>query len=240
MSAQDKKAESLDLAKLQPGQKLTGTITRLELFGAFAEVGAEVEGLIHISKLSRKRITRVQDVVQVGDAVDVWVETIDPAAKRLELTLIQPVELPWSRIKPGLVRTGKITRLERYGAFVDIGAERAGLIHVSEMGVGYISEPAEILEVGDAIQVTVIEADSRKKQIRLSMASPAADEENEQEEVPTAMELALREAMDDSKKNTASSAPNRVPGGARKRKEQEDLLARTLSQRVQTSSTSEE
>ncbi len=240
MSAQNGESELLDLAGLKPGQKLAGTITRLELFGAFADVGAEAEGLIHISKLSKKRITRVQDAVKVGDAVDVWIEKVDPAAKRLELTLIQPVALPWKDIKPGLTRKGRITRLERYGAFVDIGAERSGLIHVSEMGVGYLSDPSEILAVGDEVRVTVLEADRKKKQIRLSMDSPVEDMEAEEKELPTAMELALREAMGESEESRASSTSAKAASEDRKRKEQDDLLARTLSQRMQTSTSTEE
>lgn len=228
-------------ADFQAGQKLNGRVTRIELFGAFVDVGAPFEGLVHISRLKRGKVARVQEAVQAGQEIEVWVERFDPASQRLELTMIRPVDLKWQAIRPGLTLTGRVTRVEKFGAFVDIGAERPGLVHVSEMDDGYVSDPSQQVRAGDEVEVSVLEVDPRKKQIRLTMkiqVMPEADEE--QEHIPTAMEVALREALQ-GREQAAQSAPaarppsaKKPPAKKRRRGEQEDLLARTLSQRART------
>lgn len=230
--------------EFRAGRKLKGRVTRIELFGAFVDVGAPFEGLVHISRLKRGKVARVQEAVQEGQEVEVWVERFDPASERLELTMIRPVELKWQAIQPGMSLTGRVTRVERFGAFVDIGAERPGLVHVSEMDDGYVSDPSQQVQVGDEVEVSVLEVDPAKKQIRLTMkvqVMPEVDEE--QEYIPTAMEVALREALQGREKAPQSdpaaehppSGKKKPPARKRRRGEQEELLARTLSQRARTS-----
>ena len=135
-----------------------------------------------------------------------------------------------------------MTGLEKFGAFVDIGAERDGLVHVSEMSDGYVRDPSEIAKVGDEIEVAVLEVDRGKKQVRLTMNISLEElmedvEEEEEEELPTAMEVALRQAMDTPSPQSPSSEasqPNDVH-----RDTQDELLARTLTERVKTSTESE-
>lgn len=233
------KADSPPAAAFEAGQRLTGRVTRIELYGAFVDVGAPFEGLIHISRLKRGKIARVQEAVQVGDQVEVWVERFDPASQRLELTMIRPVERKWQDIQPGLTVTGRVTRVEKFGAFVDIGAERAGLVHVSEMDDGYVSDPGQQVKIGDEVEVSVLEVDRGKKQIRLTMKIQVMPEQNEEpEHFPTAMEVALREALESQEKPISASS-KKAPAKKRKRSQQEDLLARTLSQRARTSSDKE-
>ncbi|MFQ5922614.1 MAG: S1 RNA-binding domain-containing protein [Anaerolineales bacterium] len=135
--------------------------------------------------------------------------------------------------------TGEVTRLEKFGAFVDIGAERDGLVHVSEMSDGYVRDPAEVVQVGNEVEVAVLEVDRGKKQIRLTMnltPEELMDEDEDEEELPTAMEIALRQAMESS---LSESPFPEVSKPADKRKEMQDnLLARTLSDRVLTSTES--
>jgi ribosomal protein S1 len=228
--------------EFKSGQKLTGRVSRIELFGAFVDVGASFEGLVHISRLKPGGVARVQEAVQVGAEVEVWVERFDPASQRLELTMIRPVELKWHQIEPGLTMLGRVTRVERFGAFVDIGAERPGLVHVSEMDDGYVSDPGQRVKTGDEVEVSVLEVDRSKKQIRLTMKVVAVvPEDEEQEHIPTAMEVALREALQPDEKppesaySTKKSAPRKRKGG-----QLDDLLARTLSQRTRTSSAKED
>ena len=227
----------LRLNELTPGQPLAGKVTRLELFGAFLDVGAETDGLAHISMLSPQKVNRTEDVLQLGQQVECWVHAIDPGAGRLELTLVRPVSLKWKDVRPGLRLTGKVIRLEKFGAFVDVGAERPGLVHVSEMANEYVSNPADVVKVGDEVNVAVLDADRKKRQIRLSMKAAAiqpVEQIAEQEEaVPTAMEFALRQAMAQGQDDTsvapageARAAPPRV------RNRQDEILARTLKQRV--------
>lgn len=232
----------LKLSSLQPGDALTGTVVSLELAGAFVDVGAGVNGFIHISSLKPRKVNRVDEVLQVGQQVELWVSSVDAAAERLELSMIRPVELKWDEIEPGSTLKGKIVRIEDFGAFVDIGAERHGLVHVSEMSSEYVRDPRQFVSVGDEIEVSVLEVDRKKKQIRLSMKSVEMDlqfeDDEEEEELPTAMELALREAMEGTRrknKKRRQDQPSEA-GESASREQLDDLLSRTLSQRVRTSS----
>ncbi len=230
-------ARPLQLSELKPKVPLQGTVTKIEMFGAFVDVGLDVPGLVHISMLRREPVNRVEDVVQVGQEVQVWVHRVDPVAGRLELTMIRPLLVEWKDLKPGVALRGKVVKLEKFGAFVDVGAERPGLVHVSEMSRDYVPDPAQVVKVGDEVDVVVLEADRKKKQIRLSMKAaetvPAAEEEAEPPP-PTPMELALRKALERSKQPASAAASSAAPS-ARRRKTQEDILARTLESRVRTS-----
>jgi ribosomal protein S1 len=228
------------LADLKPAMNLDGRVTKIELFGAFIDVGVERDGLVHISRLKQGSVFRVDDVLKEGQEVEVWVHSVDHNAGRLELTMIRPVQLKWKDIKDGKRLKGKVVRLENFGAFVDIGAERPGLIHVSEMSSEYVSNPADIVQVGDEVEVVVVNIDRKKRQIRLSMKETLiefeADEEEVEEETPTAMEFALRQALEHTEQAEIEeeSPPEEAPGSDQQ--ELEDILARTLKHRVQSSS----
>jgi ribosomal protein S1 len=222
------------LKDLKPGMPLAGRVTRLELSGAVVDVGVGTDGLVHISRLKRGLVNRVEEVVQVGQEVEVWVERVDETLGRLDLTMIRPLAFEWHNLRPGVRAVGKVVSIERYGAFVDIGAERSGLVHVSEMGDDYVARPEDVVKVGETIEVVVLEADRKKKQIKLSMKGAQAIEvEEETDEAPsaTAMEIALRKAMDES---SPAAAPAKPAAPAKSRQMQDDLLARTLEQRAKT------
>lgn len=152
---------------LQPKTHLTGKIVKIAIAGAIVDIGQKVPGVIHISQLSRDAVNRVEDKIQVGQTVDVWVRKMHD--DRIELTMIQPLALDWKEIKSDLVVTGKVSRLEPYGAFIDIGAERPGLVHVSEISHDYVKNPSDVLKEGEEIEAKVLDVDRRKKQIRLSI-----------------------------------------------------------------------
>ena len=228
------------LAELHVGEELQGTVTKVELFGAFVNIGAERDGLVHISNLRKERVNRVEDVVSVGQAVQVWISKVDPASGRVELTMVRPVLRKWSDIKPGLRIEGTVVKLEKFGAFVDVGAERPGLVHVSEMSNDYVTNPAQIAKEGDTVSVTVLEVDRTKRQIRLTMKqAPEAiepDPEEAADVIPSAMEFALRRAMEGTQAgeaNPASEDSNSTPAKPKStRRAQEDILARTLQHRI--------
>ncbi len=219
------------LEDLQPKMKLTGKVKKIELFGAFVDIGVGRDGLVHISALSPQRVNQVSDVVKEGDTVTVWVRKVDPKAGRVELTMVEPLAVDWEEIKAGQVRTGKVVKLEKFGAFVDIGAERPGMIHISEMATYRVEDVSEIVKVGDEIQVKVLGVDPRKKQIKLSIKALDVEEaelETEEEEAAlTAMELAFRRAQEG---HSTSAAKAKVKY-KQTRREQEDILSRTLSTR---------
>jgi len=227
------------LADLKPGQKLAGHVSKVELFGAFIDVGVGHPGLVHISKLQRGKVNRVEDQVKEGDQVEVWVEKVDPAGGRLELTMVKPQSLQWKDVRPGMSLQGEVVRIEKFGVFVDIGAGRPGLVHVSEMRDDFVPDPNQLVSPGDKVDVTVLEVDSKKKQIRLTMKATAIAEElasDEPEEIiPTAMEFALRQALDGGEAKTENQEPAKGKK-ASQRHEMEDILARTLERKVSTSS----
>jgi predicted RNA-binding protein with RPS1 domain len=153
--------------ELKPKTQLTGKVVKTTLAGAIVDVGQAVPGIVHISQLQTEPVKRVEDVVQVGQEVNVWVRKAK--ADRIELTMIEPLGLEWRELKPETVIKGKVVRLETYGAFIEIGAERPGLVHISEMAHGYVKTPQEVVKEGDEVDVMVLEIDRKKKQIRLSM-----------------------------------------------------------------------
>jgi len=159
--------DSAPAVALEPKTKLSGKILKTTLAGALVDIGQGLPGVIHISQLQQEAVNKVEDVVKEGQVVDVWVRRVKK--DRIELTMIEPLGFEWKEIVPDLVVKGKVVRLESYGAFVDFGAERPGLIHVSELTRGYVKTASEVVKEGDEIEAKVLDVDRRKRQIRLSM-----------------------------------------------------------------------
>jgi ribosomal protein S1 len=241
---------------LEPKTKLSGKILKTTLAGALVDVGQSIPGVIHISQLSKDPVNKVEDVVKEGQTLDVWVRRVKK--DRIELTMIEPLALEWKEIEPDMVVKGKVVRLEPYGAFVDIGAERPGMVHVSELAHGYVKTPNEIVKEGDEVEAKVLDVNRKKKQIKLSMKAlepeieelkPAKKEnkkagkrgpKKEVEEVPTqeeekeaeltAMQIAWQEAL--NKANAERSY--KVKRAKSISREQEDILERTMKKRLPT------
>lgn len=157
------------LAEITPKMQLTGTVKRLELYGAFIDLGMDATGLVHISKLGGEQVNRVSDVLKEGDEVTVWVEKVDPERQQIMLTMIPPLAVDWSDLKTDQVYHGTVTRLENFGAFINIGAEREGLVHISELSHDYVKNAGEVVKVGQEVQVKVLGFNRRKRRIDLSM-----------------------------------------------------------------------
>lgn len=191
---------------LEPKMKVAGKVLKTSLAGAIVDVGVGVPGVIHISKISKESVSRVADVLTAGQEVEVWIQRADSEKKKIELTMLEPLGMDWREIKPDMELVGKVTRIEKYGVFVDIQAERPGLVHISEMAHGYVRTPTDIVQKGDDINVKVLKVNRRKKQIKLSMKAledPPVDEYTIEEDedvkrvvTPTAFEAAIRKAMD--------------------------------------------
>lgn len=231
---------------LKRKQQLAGKVTRLELYGAFIDIGYDTEALVHISQLGKEHVNRVADVLNVGDEVVVWVDRVDPTRGQIMVTMIQPLAVDWGDLQKDNEYKGTVTRLETYGAFVDIGAEREGLVHISELSHQYVKHPSEVVSVGDEVNVQVLGFSKKKRRIDLSIkalvdaepeAEPVAqiiqnqvddEEEEELEELPTAMEIALRRAMGDSFKQHSHRQDRHRQTKQKARSQQEDILSRTL------------
>jgi small subunit ribosomal protein S1 len=233
---------------------LSGTVVKTTLQGAILNIGLEVPGVVHISQLQKDPVNRVEDVVQVGQTVETWVRRVPPEKDRVELTMVKPLDLEWRDLKKDMVVKGKVTRLEKFGAFVDIGAERPGLIHISELTHDYIKDVNDVVKEGDEVEVKILEIDRKKKQIKLSrkaleervvkppVKAVQKEKEAEQEEapeapIPTAMEAALREAMDRAKTRKESEPKVKAkPKTHKPQQELESILSRTLEQKVRSTS----
>ncbi len=244
-----------DISEIKRKMEFTGTVVKTSLAGAIVDIGLDTPGVVHISQLQKEPVKRVEDVVQIGQTVNVWVRRVFPKKGRIDLTMIEPLDLEWSEIKKDMVVSGKVVRLEGFGAFVDIGAERPGLVHISELTHGYIRTPSEVVKEGDEVDVKVLEVNRRKKQIRLSIKALEAKPEvvmkaalsrtekkekgadttepEKEEPVPTAMEMAMREAMERAKVEEEPEVKDkRKP--AETNQELENILSRTLRNRVAT------
>lgn len=161
--------ETSDIHTLQVGQRLVGTVKNIATFGAFVDVGIPQDGLVHISKLSKQKVEKVSDVVSQGQEVEVWVKKVDTKRGRLSLTMVKPVMRRLRDIEEGAELEGTVTRLESYGAFVDIDSDRDGLVHISQITHDYIKHPEESLKVGDQIKVKVLSVNRKKRQVDLSI-----------------------------------------------------------------------
>lgn len=275
-------ADTNRASEIKAKMQFTGKVLKVGLAGAIIDLGLEKPGVIHISQLvseDGQAIKRVEDVLKEGQSVDVWIKKVvrKDDEERVELTMIKPLDLEWREIKKDMVVKGKVVRLEKFGAFVEIGAERPGLVHISEMSHGYVKQPGDVMKEGDEIEAMVIEVNRRKKQIKLSLKAlepepeptvveptprmaferpktekrprkttsksrRVSDVDNSElidgisepsaEAEPTAMEIALREAMERAKAKKKSDEPRKT--GKAVSQVQEDILARTLDNKVQT------
>ncbi|MBI3168710.1 MAG: S1 RNA-binding domain-containing protein [Chloroflexi bacterium] len=159
--------DSVPAVALEPKTKLSGKILKTTLAGALVDIGQSLPGVLHISQISETPVNKVEDVLKEGQEVIVWVKRV--RKDRIELTMMEPLAYEWKELKPDMVVKGKVTRLETYGAFVDFGAERPGLIHVSELAHGYVKTAADVVKAGDEVEAKVLDVDRRKRQIRLSI-----------------------------------------------------------------------
>lgn len=178
---------SVGWGQLKPGRAFTGRVTRVEPNGVYVDIDAPVEGFVPASQIRKEGRVDPIGSFQVGDTVEVWVIHASRRERRLRLTMIPPPSLRWEDLKVGERVRGKVTRIEKFGAFVDIGAERDALIHISEFGIRNLKDPAEVLQEGQEIEARIILVDPEKKQIRLSLrgllpAKAAAPEASPQEE----------------------------------------------------------
>src|SRR6202521_5918688 len=160
------------LDKLQPGDVVEGQISNIVDFGAFVDLDG-MDGLIHISELSWSHVNHPSEVLEIGDTVQVKVLDIDRERQRISLGLKQTQEDPWQRI----VNTysindeleGTVTKVVTFGAFVEILDGVEGLVHISELAQHHVENPREIIQPGDPVRVKILEIDSERRRLSLSI-----------------------------------------------------------------------
>jgi len=269
--------------KIEPKMKFKARVVKSSLAGAVLDIGIGRPALLHVSQIIDPEKTpnkSVEEILKPGDEIEVWVKklTRKDGEERIEMTMIKPLDLEWREIKVGETVKGKVVRLEKFGAFVEIGAERPGLVHISEMAHGYVKVPSDVVKEGDEIEAQIIDFNRRKKQIKLSMKAvqpepKAIVEEKPQpahsgeaqstrprrerkagrkprkfsesdnaalreslnetpEPEPTSMEFAMRAAMEKAKDRNQKQETRKAKAGSPS--EQDELLARTLENKIQT------
>jgi len=160
------------LQSLQKGERRKGTVSSIVNFGAFVDLGG-VDGLVHVSELSWKHVDHPQEVVSVGQEVEVEVLDVDLDRERVSLSLKATQEDPWKEFErtsqAGSVITGTVTKLVPFGAFVRVAQGIEGLVHISEISHEHVDSPESVLQVGQEVQVKVIDVDVQRRRVSLSM-----------------------------------------------------------------------
>ena len=166
---------------LKSGEKKSGVVTNIVKYGAFVDIGG-VEGLIHINDLAWERVYNVEDVVKVGDKVEVFIGDVDTKRERLSLILKDVAKEPWEvhgdSLKEGEIFEGKVVRLTNFGAFVEILPGIEGLVHITEITDSNIAKPSEVLKVGQKVKVKILNVDKNEKKLSLTIKD-AIEKSNE-------------------------------------------------------------
>ncbi len=160
------------LNNLKPGERRRGVISSVVNFGAFVDLGG-MDGLIHVSELSWKHIEHPNEVVTVGDEVDVEVLDVDYSKERISLSLKATQMDPWQVFAEGhavgQLVYGRITKIVPFGAFVQVGDGIEGLVHISEMATHHVESPEQVVSAGEELWVKIIELDTARRRISLSI-----------------------------------------------------------------------
>ncbi len=157
---------------LHEGDRVKGTVTSLQKFGAFIDIGG-IEGLLPVSEMAWGRTEKVSDLLSVGQQVEVMIKRLDWQSERISLSLKDVLPNPWDDAAinwpVGSYHKGKVSRLAPFGAFVTLGEGVDGLVHVSRLGNGErrIGHPEEVLKVGQEIEVKIESVDMLARKISL-------------------------------------------------------------------------
>lgn len=179
-----RKIEAEFFQNIKEGERRKGKVTRIVNFGAFVDLGSGIEGLIHISELSWRRVKKVGDLLKEGDEVETVVIKVDAANKKVSLSLKQTGEHPWyqavKNFAENAVYPGTVVRLEPFGAFIRLAPEVEGLAHISQLADKRVNNPEEVLSVGQEVQAKILKIDRANRKISLSLKQVTTDQEKQQ------------------------------------------------------------
>lgn len=197
----DKRKEAADAfwAQAEVGQKYHGVVKSMTNYGAFVDIGG-IDGMVHISEMSWKRIKNPSEVFSIGQEVDVYIKALDAENKKISLGYRKDEDNPWEILRKsypeGTVIEAEIVGLTTFGAFARIIPGIDGLIHISQIADRHISKPQDVLSVGDKVTCKITAIDFDKKRVSLSIRAliePAAEEEAVEEEAAPAVEAEAEE-----------------------------------------------
>lgn len=178
------------VVRLSVGQQMEGTIKQVTDFGAFVDIGAGRDGLVHISELSIGRIDDVKEIVREGQSVTVWIKRLNRERNRISLTMISPDTKTIRDLQEGELVEGVVSRMVPYGAFIDIGVGSDALLHVREMGNSFVAKPEDVVQIDEKLEVRIITLNRRRRHIDVSIKG--LREEPEPEEAQSADEEAAQ------------------------------------------------
>ncbi|MBO4869843.1 MAG: S1 RNA-binding domain-containing protein, partial [Clostridia bacterium] len=187
--AERKAAESKFWDEIEEGKEYEGVVRSIQSYGAFVELGAGVDGMVHTTELSWKHIGNPSEVVSVGDKIKVFVKSFDREKKRISLGYKTEATNPWTlfvnNYKIGDVVPVKIVSIMPFGAFAEVLPGADGLIHISQLAAKRVAKPDDVVKVGDTVDVKITDIDYDKKKISLSIRALIEEmPEEEQEEAP--------------------------------------------------------
>ena len=187
---EDRRAERQEiLTKLVKGQILPGQVSSIVDFGAFVDLGG-IDGLVHISELSWNHVNHPSEVISVGDDVEVQVLDVDLDRERISLGLKQTQEDPGKELVKefpvGTIVEGRVTKTVPFGAFIELAKGVEGLVHISEMARGHVEKPEDMVSVEDTVHVKVMDVETDRRRISLSMQAAAEELGLEIEPPPSA------------------------------------------------------
>ena len=175
-------------ATIEVGKVYTGIVKSTTSYGAFVDLGYGVDGMVHLTELSWKHIRKPEDVVTVGQELTVYVKSFDPEKKRISLGYKTEESNPWNIFRAqyaiGDVASVKIVSLMPFGAFAEVVDGVDGLIHISQIALQRIAKPSDVLEVGQIVDVRIIDIDDERQKISLSIRSLLEDEVAAAEAMP--------------------------------------------------------
>ncbi len=184
-------------ATLEVGKHYMGTVKNLTPYGAFVDIGG-VDGMVHNTELSWKRIKHPSQVVSVGQVIDVFIKELDVEKKRISLGYKTQEMDSWFKFtqqyNEGDIVSAKIVSLMPFGAFAEVFEDVDGLIHISRISTERINSPADVLKVGDVVDVKIVEIDDENRKLALSIRAIKEAEEKAAREAARAAEKAEREA----------------------------------------------
>ncbi len=158
---------------IEEGATFEGTVKTIKEYGAFVEIGTGVQGLLHVSEMSHQRVSDPQEMLTVGQKIQVQITKYNPANNKISLSMKSLQQDPWDaaidKFSVDSVVQGTVVRLQPFGAFIELAPGVDGLVHISQLAHRRINHPKEILSVGDQVEAKVTSVDREKKRIGLSM-----------------------------------------------------------------------
>jgi len=164
------------IGQIVEGSVHRGKVARMESYGAFVELGGGIEGLLHVSNLSHRRVDHPSEMLKVGEEVEVKILSIEEGGKRIGLGRKQLEADPWEsaaeRFHEDKVVNGTVRRLANFGAFVELEPGLEGLLHISQIAPGRIHHASEAVKAGEEVSVRILTFDLHARRISLSRLDP--------------------------------------------------------------------